>query len=261
MLRRAEIELKTTGEVDAMREAGRVVARCLDAVRDAAAPGASLKELDDVAHDVMRAAGAVPAFLDYHPHFAPSPFPGVICASVNDAVVHAIPGPYRLAEGDLLSIDCGAFLDGWCGDAAFSAVVGAEPDPADLELIATTERALHAGIAAAVAGGRLGDIGAAVGAVAREHGYGMLADHGGHGIGRAMHEAPHVPNEGRAGRGMRLRAGLVLAIEPMLHAGGGDDYVHDADGWTLRTADGSRAAHAEHTVAITDAGPRVLTLA
>jgi methionyl aminopeptidase len=260
MLRRAEIELKSTGEVDAMREAGRVVARCLEAVRDAAVAGTSLKELDGVAHDVMRDAGAVPAFLDYHPRFAPSPFPGVICASVNDAVVHAIPGPYVLAEGDLLSIDCGAFLDGWCGDAAFSTVIGDDPDPADLELIATTERALHAGIAAAVPGARLGDIGAAVGAVAREHRYGMLADHGGHGIGRAMHEAPHVPNEGRAGRGMRLRAGLVIAIEPMLHAGGHDDYVHDDDGWTLRTADGSRAAHAEHTVAVTDDGPRVLTL-
>ena len=140
-------------------------------------------------------------------------------------------------------------------------MVGADPDPADLALIATTERALQAGIDAAVPGGKLGDVGAAIGAVAREAGYGMLADHGGHGIGRAMHEAPHVPNEGRAGRGMRLRAGLVIAIEPMLHAGGGDDYVHDADGWTLRTADGSRAAHVEHTVAITDAGPRVLTLA
>jgi methionyl aminopeptidase len=260
MLRRAEIELKSTGEVDAMREAGRVVARCLDAVRSAATPGVSLEELDDVAHQVMREAGAVPAFLDYHPHFAPTPFPGVVCASVNDAVVHAIPGPYRLADGDLLSIDCGAFLDGWCGDAAFSTVIGDDPDPRDLALIATTERALEAGIAAARPGGRLGDLGAAISAVARDAGYGMLADHGGHGIGHAMHEAPHVPNEGRAGRGLRLRPGLVIAIEPMLHAGGDDDYVHDDDGWTLRTADGSRAAHAEHTVAITEDGPRILTL-
>ena len=129
MVRRSEIELKTSGEVDAMREAGRVVARCLDAVRAAATVGTSLKELDGVAHDVMTDAGAVPAFLDYHPHFAPSPFPGVICASVNDAVVHAIPGSHRLAEGDLLSVDCGAFLDGWCGDAAISLVVGARPGP------------------------------------------------------------------------------------------------------------------------------------
>ena len=260
MLRRSEIELKSHGEVDAMREAGRVVARCLEAVRGAADVGVSLKELDGVAHDVMLEAGAVPAFLDYHPHFAPSPFPGVICASVNDAVVHAIPGPYRLAEGDLLSIDCGAFLDGWCGDAAISLVVGADPDPADLALIDTTGRALQAGIDAVAPGARLGDLGAAIGAVARAEGYGMLADHGGHGIGRAMHEAPHVPNEGRPGKGMRLRPGLVIAIEPMLHAGGADDYVHDDDGWTLRTSDGSRAAHVEHTVAVTDDGHHVLTL-
>ena len=259
MLRRSEIELKTSAEVDAMREAGRVVARCLDAVRAAAAPGVSLKELDDVAHDVMREAGAVPAFLDYHPHFAPGPFPGVICTSVNDAVVHAIPGPHRLAPGDLLSVDCGAFLDGWCGDAAISLVVGDEPDPGDVDLITTTERALTAGIAAAVPGNRLGDLGAAIGAVAREAGYGMLADHGGHGVGRTMHEAPFVPNEGRAGKGMKLRPGLVIAIEPMLLLGGRDDYYHDADGWTLRTADGSRAAHSEHTIAVTADGPRILT--
>ena len=263
MLRRTEIELKSAGEVDAMREAGRVVARCLEAVRAAGTEGTSLKDLDEVAHAVMRDADAVPAFLDYHPAFAPTPFPGVICASVNDAVVHAIPGAHRLAAGDLLSVDCGAFVDGWCGDAAVSFVVGAPTaaDPGDLALIATTERALQAGIAAARPGGRMGDIGAAVADVARAAGYGLLADHGGHGIGRAMHEPPHVPNEGRAGKGLKLRAGLVIAIEPMLHAGGEDDYVHDPDGWTLRTADGSRAAHAEHTVAITTEGPRVLTLA
>jgi methionyl aminopeptidase len=261
MRRRALIELKTRGEIDAMREAGRVVARCLEAVRAASTPGVTLKHLDTVAHDVMRAAGATPAFLDYHPRFAPSPFPGVICASVNDAVVHAIPGADRLVGGDLVSIDCGAFVDGWCGDAAVSYVVGPVEgaDPDDLALIDATERALAAGIAAARPGARMGDIGAAVAGVARPAGYGMLADHGGHGIGRAMHEQPHVPNEGRAGSGMRLEAGLVIAIEPMLHAGGDDDYRHDADGWTLRTADGSRAAHAEHTVAITADGPRVLT--
>ncbi len=147
------IELKTPAEIDLMREAGRVVARCLDAVRRASAPGVTLKELDTVAHDVMRAHDATPAFLDYHPNFAPSPYPGVICASVNDAVVHAIPGSYRLAEGDLVSVDIGAFVDGWCGDAAISYIVGpAEAaDPADLALIDTTERALYAGIAAAPA--------------------------------------------------------------------------------------------------------------
>lgn len=255
------IELKSPAEIDVMREAGRVVARCLEAVRAASAPGVSLKELDTVAHDVMREHHATPAFLDYHPHFAPSPYPGVICASVNDAVVHAIPGAYRLAEGDLVSVDIGAFVDGWCGDAAISYVTGpAEAaDPADLTLIDTTERALHAGIAIARHGNTLGDIGAAVAGVARPAGYGMLADHGGHGVGRAMHEPPHVPNEGRAGKGLKLQTGLVIAIEPMLHAGGRDDYRHDPDGWTLRTADGSRAAHAEHTIAITPDGPRILT--
>lgn len=260
MRRRAAIELKSPAEIEVLREAGRVVACCLDAVRSASRPGVTLTELDAVAHDVMDAAGATPAFLDYHPGFAPSPFPGVICASVNDAVVHAIPGAYRLAEGDLVSIDCGAFVDGWCGDAAVSYVVGEAPDPADLALIATTERALEAGIAAARPGARLGDIGAAVAGVARPAGYGMLADHGGHGVGRAMHEQPHVANEARAGQGMRLRPGLVIAIEPMLHAGGGDGYRHDPDGWTLRTDDGSRAAHAEHTIAVTPDGPRILTL-
>lgn len=255
------IELKTPDEIDVMREAGRVVARALAAVRAASAPGTTLKELDDVAAEVIAAGGATPAFLDYHPGFAPSPFPGVICASVNDAVVHAIPGPRTVTAGDLVSIDCGAFVDGWCGDAAISFVVGEPADPADLALIDATERSLAAGIAAVGPGARLGDVGAAVAAVARREGYGMLADHGGHGIGRAMHEPPHVPNEGRAGKGLRLRPGLVIAIEPMLHAGGGDDYVHDQDGWTLRTADGSRAAHAEHTVAVTADGARVLTYA
>lgn len=253
------VELKTPGEVEAMREAGRVVARALEAVRRHAAPGVSLVELDTVAADLIRAAGASPVFLDYHPSWAPSPFPGVICASVNDDVVHAIPGRRRLDDGDLVSIDCGATLDGWCGDAAVSFVVGAA-DPADRALIEVTERALAAGIAAARPGARIGDIGAAVGSVARGAGYGMLADHGGHGIGRTMHEEPFVPNEGLPGQGRRLVPGLVIAIEPMLHAGGSDGYVTRADGWTLATADGSRAAHAEHTVAVTADGPRVLTL-
>ncbi|OLL20133.1 MULTISPECIES: type I methionyl aminopeptidase [unclassified Rhodococcus (in: high G+C Gram-positive bacteria)] len=242
------VELKTSGEIEAMRAAGAVVADALAAVRAHAAIGVSLKELDDVAAAVVRDAGATSPFLGYHPEWAPSPFPGVVCASVDDGVVHGIPGGYRLRDGDLVSIDCGAVLDGWCGDAAVSFTVGA----ADRE-------ALARGIAAAVPGNRLGDIGAAIGGYVRSRGYGMLADHGGHGIGRRMHEDPHVPNEGRAGRGMRLRPGLVLAIEPMLHAGGGDAYRHDPDGWTLRTADGSRAAHCEHTVAITEDGPVVLT--
>jgi len=253
------VELKSDAAVDAMREAGRVVAHALAAVRDAAAVGTSLAELDEVAHDVLRKAGARSPFLHYHPAFAPTPFPAVICTSVNDVIVHGIPDRYRLRAGDLVSIDCGAELGGWTGDAAISFTVG-KADAADLLLIETAEKALAAGIAAAVVGARIGDISAAIGAVSHAAGYGIPSGFGGHGIGRRMHEDPHVPNDGRPGRGMRLRPGLVLAIEPMLMAGGGDDFQVAPDGWALRTVDGSRAAHAEHTVAITSGGPRILTL-
>jgi methionyl aminopeptidase len=252
------VELKTPREVEGMRQAGRIVARALDAVRQQAKPGVTPLELDEIARDVIGSARGEPLFLGYHPTWAPCPFPGVICVSVNANVVHGIPTGDPLQDGDLVSIDCGARLDGWCGDAAISFVVGTA-DPADTELITTTERALEAGIAAAVAGNRLGDISAAIASVARPAGYGLLANHGGHGIGRIMHEAPHVANEGAAGRGMPLVPGLVLALEPMLHAGGRDEYVTSADGWTLSTADGARAAHAEHTIAITNDGPWVLT--
>jgi methionyl aminopeptidase len=253
------IEIKSAAAIGAMREAGRVVARALGEVRTQADVGVSLAELDEVAHEVLRKADARSPFLHYHPSFAPTPFPAVICASVNDVIVHGIPDGYRLRDGDLVSIDFGAELAGWTGDAAISFVVGT-PRAADTALIETTERALAAGIAAAVPGGRLGDISHAIGTVARAAGYGVPAGFGGHGIGRRMHEDPHVPNEGRAGRGMRLREGLVLAIEPMLMAGGGSDYLVAPDGWALKTVDGSRAAHAEHTVAVTRSGPRVLTL-
>lgn len=252
------IELKSPTELEALREAGRVVANALLAVQARARPGVRLTELDEVAAGVIADSGARPSFLHYHPSWAPMPYPGVICASVNDAIVHGIPTADRLREGDLVSIDCGAHLDGWCGDSAVSFVVG-EADPADVDLIKVTTQALEAGIAAAQPGAHLGDVSHAIGRVARARGYGLLRDHGGHGVGREMHEAPFVPNEGPAGRGLRLRAGLVLALEPMLIAGGRDDYRHDADGWTLRTTDGSRAAHVEHTIAVTEHGPVVLT--
>ncbi|MFI6432530.1 type I methionyl aminopeptidase [Rhodococcus oryzae] len=254
------VEIKTEDEVRSMRAAGRVVAQALAAARATAAVGVSLRDLDAAAAAVIREAGATPAFLDYHPAWAPSPFPGVVCASVNDAIVHGIPTDHRLADADLVSLDCGAYLDGWCGDSAISFVVG-EADPEDLSLIADTEAALARGIEAARVGNRIGDIADAIGAFARSRGRGVLADHGGHGIGRAMHEDPDVPNEGRRGRGMKLRAGLVLALEPMLIGGGTDDYRHDPDGWTLRTLDGTRAAHSEHTIAITPDGPLILTAA
>jgi methionyl aminopeptidase len=252
------VELKTDTSIDAMHEAGQVVARALTAVQKTAGVGVSLLELDEVAHDVLREAGATSPFLGYRPSFAPTPFPAVLCVSVNDAIVHGIPGRYRLRDGDLVSIDFGAELGGWVGDSALSFVVGT-PHAADLRLIDTAERALAAGIEAAVVGNRIGDIAHAIGTVCRGAGYGIPDGFGGHGIGRRMHEDPGVPNEGRPGRGMRLRHGMVLAIEPMVIAGGTDDYHAAPDGWTLRTNDGSRAAHAEHTVAITDSGPRILT--
>jgi methionyl aminopeptidase len=183
----------------------------------------------------------------------------VICASVNDVIVHGIPSDQRLRDGDLVSIDFGASVGGFHGDAAVSFVVGAA-DPADLALIRTAQEALDAGIAAARPGGRLGDISHAVGTIGRAAGYGIPQDFGGHGVGRRMHEDPSLPNEGRRGRGLPLREGLVLAIEPMFMAGGKDHYTTDDDGWALRTVDGTRAAHVEHTVAITADGPVVLTL-
>ena len=253
------VEIKTAGEIQAIRAAGQVVAQVLAAVRDQAKAGMRTAELDEVARDVLARAGAVSPFLGYQPGFAPVPFPAVICTSVNDAALHGIPGRYKLADGDLLSVDCGAVLDGWTADAAVSFTVGASR-PADARLIATTGDALQAGIAAAVPGARIGDISAAVGVAGRAAGYGICTDFGGHGVGRAMHEDPHVPNEGRPRRGHRLVPGLVIAIEPWFLADGRDLYRIDRDGWTIRSGDGSRAAHAEHTVAVTEDGPQVLTV-
>ncbi|WP_020578087.1 type I methionyl aminopeptidase [Actinopolymorpha alba] len=252
------VELKTANEIMAMREAGRIVAQALDACAKHARIGTSLRELDELAHTIIRDAGARSSFLHYHPRFAPTPFPAVICASVNDVVVHGIPDDYRLQDGDLLSIDCGAQIGGFHGDSAISLIVGT-PDPADEQLISITQEALDAGIAAARPGGRLSDISHAVGAIGRRAGYGIPADFGGHGIGRKMHEDPSVPNTGKPGRGFPLKPGLVIAIEPMFMAGGRDKYVVADDGWALRTSDGSRAAHVEHSVAITEGGPLVLT--
>ena len=253
------VEIKTAAEIQAMRAAGQVVAQVLAAVQDQAKAGMRLTELDQIARDVLAGAGAVSPFLGYQPGFAPVPFPAVICTSVNDAALHGIPGRYRLADGDLLSVDCGAVLDGWTADAATSFTIG-PPAPSDARLITTTRAALQAGIAAAVPGARIGDISAAIGAAGRAAGYGICTDYGGHGVGRAMHEDPHIPNEGPPGRGRKLASGLVIAIEPWFLAGGKDVYRIDDDGWTIRSGDGSRAAHAEHTVAVTPDGPQVLTV-
>lgn len=253
------VELKTPAEIQLMREAGRVVGTALAAVKKSAAPGVSLRELDEVAREVLRSAGADSTFEGYQPGFATSPFSGVICTSVNDAVLHGLPTDYRLADGDLLNVDCGVSLDGWCGDAATSFCVGT-PRPEDLDLIATTEEALAAGIAAAVAGNRISDISSAIGRIGKRDTLGTNLDFGGHGIGHRMHEDPHIPNGGRPGRGLKLRAGHTFAIEPWFWTGSGSTYVIDEDGWTLRSADGTRGAHAEHTVAITADGPQILTL-
>ena len=213
------VELKTPGEIEAMAAAGAVVARALAAVRDAAAVGVRLDELDQVAREVLREAGASSPFLGYQPSFADRPYPGVVCLSVNDAVLHGIPTAYALRDGDLLSVDCGATLDGWTGDSAVSLLRrarrarGRSADRAH-------RGALAAGIAAARPGARIGDISAAIGAVAREAGYGLHTDFGGHGVGHTMHENPHIPNDGRPGRGMRIEPGLTIAIEPWFLAGG-----------------------------------------
>jgi methionyl aminopeptidase len=252
------VVLRSAVEIATLREAGRVVARALAVAADAARPGVRLRELDELAADVIASAGAKPSFLGYHPSWAPTPYPAVLCLSVNDAVVHGIPNGRRLAEGDLLSIDCGAHVDGYHGDAAVTVAVG-EVDDAARRLADTTDRALAAGIAAIRPGARMGDVSHAIERVARGGGYGLPAGLGGHGVGTAMHEDPDVPNTGRPGRGMPLREGLVIAIEPMLIEGGGSHCRTGRDGWTILTADGSRAAHAEHTVAVTADGPVVLT--
>lgn len=251
------IELRTPAEIDRMRVAGRFVASVLDATAAAAAVGVNLMSLDELAHDLIRARGAESCYLDYHPSFGGSPFGKVICTSVNDAALHGLPHDYRLRDGDLLSLDFAASVDGWVADSAITMIVGT-PRADDLALIETTQRALDAGIAAAVIGNRIGDISAAIGDVAHAAKLRVNTDFGGHGVGRTMHGDPHIPNDGRAGRGLPLRAGLVFAIEPWFMLGT-DRIVTDRDGWTLRSKDGSRAAHLEHTVAVTDEGPIVLT--
>ncbi|MER3389112.1 MAG: type I methionyl aminopeptidase [Microcella sp.] len=251
------IELRTPAEIEQMRPAGRFVASVLTATSSAADVGVNLLELDALAHDMIRAEKAQSCYIDYHPSFGASPFAKVICTSVNDAALHGLPHDYALRDGDLLTLDFAAAVDGWVCDSAVSVVVG-EPRPGDLQLIATAESALSAGIAQARVGNRMGDISSAIGDVAHEAGMPVNLDFGGHGVGRTMHGEPHIPNDGRAGRGLKLRAGLVLAIEPWFIPDTDEIYT-DPDGWTLRSRTGSRAAHAEHTVAITADGPLVLT--
>jgi methionyl aminopeptidase len=251
------IELRTPAEIEQMRAAGAFVASVLEATTAAAAVGVNLLALDRLAHDMIRKAGAESCYIDYHPSFGGSPFGKVICTSVNDAALHGLPHDYTLEDGDLLSLDFAASVDGWVADSAVSFVVGT-PREEDLRLIEVTSAALDAGIAAATVGNRIGDISGAIGEVARAAGFKVNTDFGGHGVGREMHGDPHIANDGRRGRGLPLRAGLVFAIEPWFMLGT-DRIVTDDDGWTLRSRDGSRAAHFEHTVAITEDGPIVLS--
>ncbi|NMO00148.1 type I methionyl aminopeptidase [Gordonia sp. TBRC 11910] len=256
--RSKQVPFRSAGEVDAMAAAGAVVGAALVAVREAAKPGVSTLDLDAIAEDVIRSAGAVPSFKGYHG------FPGSICSSVNDVVVHGIPNAQTvLAQGDLVSIDCGAILDGWHGDSAWTFGVGDLSD-ADADLSEATRLSMEAGIATMVDGARLTDISHAIELGTREaekkfgRSFGIVAGYGGHGIGREMHMEPFLANEGKPNRGPRLVIGSTLAIEPMLTLGTTETSVLQDD-WTVVTDDGSRAAHWEHTVVVTADGPRILT--
>ena len=253
------IEIKTPEQITLMRRAGLLVGRTLEVLREAVRPGVSTAELDDIAERHIRDGGGTPSFLGY----GEPPFPASICTSVNDAVVHGIPGERVLAEGDVISIDCGAVVDGWHGDAAITVAVG-EVSPEVTELMRVTEDALWAGIAAARLGGRVGDISHAVEQHVRSQphptggSWGIVEEFTGHGIGTAMHQPPNVPNVGRPGRGARLERGLALAVEPMITLGSRHPVLDD-DAWTVLSDDGSWAAHCEHSFTLTPAGAWVLT--
>lgn len=251
------VELKTDREIEAMRVTGAFIAELLTDLAARAKPGVNLLDLEHRARHLIKERGAVSCYWDYSPSFGRGPFRNVICLSVNDAVLHGLPHDYVLQDGDLLTMDIAVSIDGWVADSARSLIVGI-PRAEDQRLIEATERALAAAIEVARPGNRLGDISAAIGAVAADYGYPVNTEFGGHGLGRTMHEDPHIPNIGRAGRGMKLRRGLTLAIEPWF-ALTTDKIIFDDDGWTIRSADGSRTAHSEHTIAVTDSDPLVLT--
>ena len=246
------IPRRSTSELATMRRAGKVVAEMHHDIRAALRPGVTTADLDRVGRAVLERRGAQSNFLNYHG------YPAVICASVNEVVIHGIPGDRVLAEGDLISIDCGAIVDGWHGDAAFTAGIGAVSDEA-ARLLATADAALDAAIACMVPDGHIGDIGHAVESLVLTAGYDVVHDYCGHGIGRAMHERPDVRNFGDRGSGLRLKPGNVLAIEPMIVAGADEVDTLD-DGWTVVTVDGRWSAHVEHTVVVTDNGPEILTV-
>ncbi|WP_188037686.1 type I methionyl aminopeptidase [Actinotalea sp. JY-7885] len=253
------IEILSPTEVARARETGALVGHILHTLKGRARVGTNLLEIDAWARSMILGAGAVSCYVDYEPSFGRGPFGHYICTSVNDAVLHGLPHDYALADGDVLTLDLAVLLDGVAADAAITFVVGSSPRPEDLAMIAATERALAAGIAAARPGARIGDLSHAIGTVLRAAGYPVNTEFGGHGIGTTMHQDPHVANTGRPGRGYTLRPGLLLALEPWIMADT-DELVTDADGWTLRSATGCRTAHTEHTIAITDDGAEILTL-
>ena len=251
------VTIKRASEIERMRAAGAILAAILDVIRAELRPGVTTGDLDAIAERMIRDAGAVPSFMGYGSN---PPFPGSICASINDEVVHGIPSPSRrLADGDVVSIDVGCILDGWHADCARTWTIG-PVTPEVSELIDATRRGMEAGIAAARPGNRLGDVGHAIETVAAARGYGIVRPFVGHGIGQSMHEEPQVPNYGRPGTGLQIESGMCFAIEPMFTLGGGEVFVAD-DNWTVRTVDGSLAAHFENTIAVTDDGPRLLTVA
>jgi methionyl aminopeptidase len=251
------IELKSPAEIERMRVTGDFVGQILSELSEIADVGVNLLDLEQHVRDRIRERGAKSCYWDYAPAFGNGPFHNVICLSVNDAVLHGLPHDYTLRDGDILSMDLAVGIDGWVADSARTIIVGTPADD-DLRILRATEEALDAGIAMARPGNRLGDISAAIEAVATGYGYPVNTEFGGHGLGRTMHEDPHVPNRGRAGRGLKLQAGMTLALEPWF-AATTDRIIFDQDGWTIRSADGSRTAHSEHTVAITEAGPQILT--
>ena len=255
--RKGSIEIKSADQLAVMRQAGLVVAEALSAIEAASTPGVTTRQLDEIARDILSSRGATSSFLGYKAHGV-IPYPAVICASVNDEVVHGIPGDRALQDGDLLSVDFGAIVDGWNGDAAVTILVG-QVAPEVVALSEATKAALWAGLAAARPGGRLTDISHAVETTLDAAGpFGIVAEYGGHGIGSRMHMDPHILNYGSPGRGPQLVPGMALAIEPMATLGDPEVGV-EADGWTVTTIDGGCAAHWEHTVAVTEEGPWVLT--
>ena len=248
---------KSRPEIDRMRKAGRIVAEVLALVESELKPGVSTAHLDQVAERLIRRAGAVPSFKGYHATRSNPGFPASLCISIDHEVVHGIPGDRIIRDGQVVSVDAGAILDGWHGDAARTFIVGESTQPVK-DLVRTTQLAMMAGIAAALPGNRIGDISAAVEDVAIAGGYGVVKPFVGHGIGTAMHEEPQVPNYRTGARGMELKPGICLAIEPMLTLGSADVWVMP-DGWTVVTRDGSLAAHFEHSIAVTEHGPEILT--